>query len=82
MDPNETLGELRKLTEFILEDSEEPFKDLTEEAENMATLFDALDGWLRSGGFIPTAWKGGKVLASILDEQKTCRRCGAGGSLS
>lgn len=65
MDPNETLRELRKLALHVGACAAEVdnytdravLHDLTEEAENFATLFSALDDWLRKGGFLPDAWR-------------------------
>ena len=56
MDPDATLLLLRELTDDIHKRSEDKLVDLTEQAENMATLFDALDKWLTVGGFFPEAW--------------------------
>ena len=57
MDPNANLKELRALVAFVLEDPDsEPFQDLTEQAENMAELFQALDEWISAGGFFPAIW--------------------------
>ena len=73
MDPNETLRQLRKLVMFVLEDDTEPFQDLTEKAESLATFFDALDDWLKGGGFLPTAWQ-----SELPDTAPAgCQRCGA-----
>lgn len=64
MDPNETIEQLRKLSKHVHETTKGidnytdriVLHDLTEEAENMATLFDALDEWLSKGGFFPEGW--------------------------
>lgn len=64
MDPEETLRQLRLLTESVNSSADEANRaevataDLTEEAENFATLFGALDEWLAGGGFLPASWRG------------------------
>lgn len=53
MDPNANLTELRKLVannidrEFVSD----------HDTARMMELFDALDGWLTRGGFLPEAWQ-------------------------
>lgn len=47
MDPNETLRRLRA----AFEDGD---------ANGALDLFEALDEWLSEGGFLPTAWEGGR----------------------
>lgn len=95
MDPNETIARLRELlggdhsgyyanregtairhdtTGKEAVDLEGLHSQLCETEE----LFQALDSWLRSGGPLPVRWKGANMLRP-LDEQGTCRRCGAGG---
>ena len=51
MDPNQTLKDLRALRAKIHADD-----SADEKAEEMATLFQALDEWLLAGGFLPRAW--------------------------
>ncbi len=53
---DETLKQLRKLTDYILKPHPGNFTDLTEEAENMATLFDALDKQITVEHLLPEAW--------------------------
>lgn len=55
MDPNETLTKLRDLIGEIFETNEAD-DDCTDMAVEMAELFDALDGWIIKGGFLPDAW--------------------------
>ncbi|QAY12008.1 hypothetical protein SEA_RAHEL_57 [Mycobacterium phage Rahel] len=43
MDPNETLGDLRDCIEG-------------QRWDEAAEHFEALDGWLTHGGFLPTDW--------------------------
>lgn len=64
MDPNEILRELRQLAEHVVKAANKredvpPVHyggDLTEEAENMAELFQSLDEWISAGGFFPAVW--------------------------
>ena len=69
MDPNATLSELRSLT-AELHDLEEEYQERQDEvdeqvvllgsirdvAARMGELFEALDGWISKGGFLPSAW--------------------------
>lgn len=51
MDPNATLRRIRELT------NREVTERLTlDETQELRELFDALDGWITSGGFLPVAW--------------------------
>jgi hypothetical protein len=52
MDPNEALKELIRLADRIMDDH---WLD-AQEQEEFAAHFQALDDWIRSGGFLPTAW--------------------------
>lgn len=54
MDPEETLRRLRVLAENAINDAV-----ADEDAVEMAELFQAMDGWLSKGGFLPAAWKHG-----------------------
>jgi hypothetical protein len=49
MDPNKTLEIIRKSVNAIVWDEE---TDITELAE----AFEALDEWLKTGGFLPADW--------------------------
>lgn len=59
MDPNSTLDQLRRLVAEI---------DTADETSNnvadLATHFEALDGWLCRGGFLPRAWESCKPRAA------------------
>jgi len=64
MDPNANLGELLRLVESFNEDRDDPtplddtlLDDFRADAWRMAELVEALDGWIRGGGFLPSAWK-------------------------
>jgi hypothetical protein len=50
MDPNATLAIIRANVSAIVWDDE---ADITELAE----AFEALDEWLKTGGFMPTEWE-------------------------
>lgn len=52
MDPNETLKLLREATTEVLTDNGK----VPDVAQRMAELVEALDGWLKKGGALPTAW--------------------------
>ncbi len=51
MDPNKTLEDIREI--LATED------DYVQRAGELATLVQALDEWLTSGGFLPEAWTPG-----------------------
>lgn len=51
MDPNETLRRIRILTALAL------MQGLTDEqTQELARLVNALDEWIRKGGFFPRDW--------------------------
>lgn len=61
MDPNETLAKLRQLVidmDAIEESGEDPDEpgEYLRIASEATTLFDALDGWMAKGGFMPSEW--------------------------
>lgn len=68
MDPNEALKRARKATARIRELQDKDPEALTKEEaeeheqehENLVESFEALDGWLSNGGFLPTGWKAGR----------------------
>ncbi len=65
MDPNQTLKELRALAAEALRanDTLMPGTDQStgdDRAEEMATLFQALDEWLTRRGFLPLPWQCGR----------------------
>lgn len=63
MDPNETLHELRDYASRLLDEVDRANKtgvadfSSSEEAYTMAEKFEALDGWLARGGFLPGSWR-------------------------
>jgi hypothetical protein len=50
MDPNAALERIRGLVNRMLDDEENP------DGQELAELFEGLDQWISSGGFIPTDW--------------------------
>jgi hypothetical protein len=52
VDPDEALKKAREAAKWIVEGGL-----TTERAEALAEAFDALDGWLSKGGFVPVAWE-------------------------
>lgn len=59
MDPNAALEEARELSAQIQKDFEND-KVSEYDANRLAELFQALDGWLSKSGFLPSAWKDGR----------------------
>jgi hypothetical protein len=58
MDPNANLTEMRELAAAIMkDDSADPFYPIVGQAERLAELVQALDGWICNGGFLPRDWK-------------------------
>lgn len=51
MDPNQTLHELRTLAIAIADEGDD------DRQRTFATLFQALDEWLSTGGFAPEDWE-------------------------
>jgi len=62
MDPNVCLAELRDLGKFTIKAKETGVDDFVRVLE----LFEALDGWLSSGGFLPKDWREAKDAVSNL----------------
>jgi hypothetical protein len=54
MDPDATLLELRGLVNVQLTSAH------AANADRMAELFNCLDDWIISGGFLPAAWERGQ----------------------
>lgn len=55
MDPNAALAELRKLAKAWL-DGEAPDDEAYHILMTLLEQWEALDGWLRQGGFLPADW--------------------------
>ncbi len=61
MDPNENLKEQLELVKEILAEGgcDEPdMQEMEHKSIRLAELIEALDGWIRKGGFLPKAWAG------------------------
>ena len=65
MDPNANLDEQQRLVEVLLDSetpdigdlSREQLEEIARNAQRLAVLIQALDGWLKCGGFLPEGWK-------------------------
>jgi hypothetical protein len=66
MDPNANLAEQRTLAARLLELPADNLGNYTQAEQSeayfaslrLAELVEALDGWIKAGGFLPSAWKG------------------------
>jgi hypothetical protein len=56
MDPNANLREQKEITERMLHPDSEHVD--SGDAIRLAELVEALDEWIRKGGFLPSAWSG------------------------
>lgn len=61
MDPEANLKELLELSEEVLNGDLDDFDQsevyaVAEKATRMAELVQALDGWIKKGGFLPKSW--------------------------
>lgn len=57
MDPNANLKELLELAATLLDEEDEYEGNIEEDAVRLAELVEALDGWLKEGGFLPARWR-------------------------
>lgn len=60
MDPDENLTEQLRLAESILAAGDacnSDLLDIADDAERLAELVQALHGWLKKGGFLPSPWQ-------------------------
>lgn len=59
MDPNATLAQMMSLVETIHQTFEEDGGDHIDpyDAENLASLVEALNDWIMEGGSLPRAWQ-------------------------
>jgi hypothetical protein len=58
MDPNEALKNARHAgLDLRRERDGGNCEDIHTAADDLAEAFEALDGWLSKGGFLPDAWK-------------------------
>ncbi len=72
MDPNANLIEQLKLAERLILDADAgpdnaPMRINPTDALRLAELVQALDGWIRSGGFLPAGWQKGWIRDRSLD---------------
>ena len=79
MDPNETLKNIRKLSDEIFDiDESDEFLPTTEEvvglACDLAYLVQYLDGWIKKGGFLPDDWIVPLSMRVRKDESTTVRK--------
>ena len=56
MDPNETYRDLIRAWSEFQQYRERAHTDAFYAAERMADAVEALDTWIRGGGFLPSAW--------------------------
>lgn len=52
MDPNSNLDEQRRIRDRILNGT-----DTAVDAMRLAELSEALDEWIKGGGFLPVSWR-------------------------
>jgi hypothetical protein len=62
MDPDAALTRIRELAAEIISGADEVddydgFGHLDTEAVDIAEAFQGLDGWIKSGGFLPKDWR-------------------------
>lgn len=59
MDPNANLKEMLELAASIQEayEDEDGNGIDQDDANRLAELVEALNGWIRNGGFLPSAWQ-------------------------
>lgn len=61
MDPDAALRVARERARELLERGADASSlDVANAADELAEAFDALDGWLSRGGFLPDAWSAGR----------------------
>jgi hypothetical protein len=61
MDPNANLTEQLSLAQKIVDGRYAIHDSLEADADRLAELVVALDGWIRGGGFLPAAWEKGRT---------------------
>jgi hypothetical protein len=60
MDPNTALAEMIETAARLTNNPPEDRDGIAYEADRLAELVLALDGWIRKGGFLPDAWQKGR----------------------
>jgi hypothetical protein len=77
MDPNEALKYAREaLEEYrISQGGFDNAGERSDAADSLSSAFEALDGWLSKGGFLPEAWADAsyKRLDALADEDEAKR---------
>jgi len=53
MDPNKALKTLKEIVNQV---NNEEDNDVNDQLEDFVRHFDALDGWISNGGFLPKEW--------------------------
>lgn len=82
MDPNTALANARTAARLILADADADASH-SALADELAEAFEALDGWLSRGGFLPDSWTGAaSAPAPGLTEDECDCLGGTGHSLS
>ncbi len=81
MDPNANLEEQRRLAAEILgmtveQQGETETADLIYRANRLAELVEALDGWLKRGGFLPKRWKPGIEARRVIPGERIATSTG------
>jgi hypothetical protein len=56
MDPNAGLAHAREAASNVLDDMDHERQTNPDDVQRLAESFQALDGWLSKGGFLPTDW--------------------------
>jgi hypothetical protein len=56
MDPDENLRQQRLLARRMLED-EDAAVFFADDVQALCELVEALDAWIKKGGFLPTEWR-------------------------
>lgn len=62
MDPNKTLANMLSIASDFIEAVDRDGAETVDAADacELAELVQALDGWMRKGGFLPDAWAKGR----------------------
>jgi hypothetical protein len=60
MDPDVALFQLRRLSRELQAECADAAAIDPTNAEEMVEYFEALDGWLTKGGFLPKEWRNGR----------------------
>jgi hypothetical protein len=58
MDPDAALATARSALAAIRAGEDSHGEHMTDAKDDLVDAFEALDGWISRGGFLPAAWKG------------------------